>query len=155
MMKRIIYGLFAVVLIGSLVTLSLPRGNSSVQEEFPATEGGTVNLYGIDPLTLDPAVSGDATSHEYIVQLFSGLVRLGDDMEPVPDVAERWEISEDGRTYTGKACVQSVRDLGGGRTRYGLHCVRYLEAKGTLAEGLQRASMRIQREQLRRLAGSA
>jgi oligopeptide transport system substrate-binding protein len=100
MMKRIIYGLFAIVLIGSLVALSLPRGGSSVQEEFPATEGGTINLYGIDPLTLDPAVSGDATSHEYVVQLFSGLVRLGDDMEPVPDIAERWEISEDGRTYT-------------------------------------------------------
>ena len=64
-------------------------------------------------------------------------------------------IVEDGRTYAGKACVQSVRDLGGGRTRYGLHCVSYLKAKGTLAEGLQRASMRIQREQLRRLAGSA
>jgi len=100
MMKRIIYVLFAVVLVGSLVALSLPRGGSSVQEEFTVTEGGTINMYGIDPLTLDPAVSGDATSHEYIVQLFSGLVRLGDDMEPVPDIAERWEISEDGRTYT-------------------------------------------------------
>ncbi len=62
-------------------------------------------------------------------------------------------IVEDGQTYTGNVCVQSVRDLGKGRTRYGLHCVSDQKTQGTLAEGLQRASMRIQREQLRRLAG--
>ena len=64
-------------------------------------------------------------------------------------------IVEDGRTYTGNVCVQSVRDLGRERTRYGLHCVSGKATPGSLAEGLQRANMRIQREQLRRLAGSA
>lgn len=64
-------------------------------------------------------------------------------------------IVEDGRTYTGNVCVQSTRDLGREQTRYGLHCVSDKAAPGSLAEGLQRASMRIQREQLRRLAGSA
>lgn len=61
---------------------------------------GTLNLVGDDPLTLDPALSGDASSHDYIVQVFSGLVRLGDDLQPVADIARRWEISPDGRTYT-------------------------------------------------------
>ncbi len=61
---------------------------------------GELNLYGIDPYTLDPALSGEMTSHEYIVQLFSGLVRLGDNLEPAPDIAQRWELSDDGRTYT-------------------------------------------------------
>ena len=40
------------------------------------------------------------TSHEYIMQLFSGLVRLDDNLEPAPDIAQRWEVSDDGRTYT-------------------------------------------------------
>ena len=40
------------------------------------------------------------TSHEYIMQLFSGLVRLDDNLEPAPDIAERWQVSNDGRTYT-------------------------------------------------------
>jgi oligopeptide transport system substrate-binding protein len=66
----------------------------------PASKAGTLNLYGIDPLTLDPAVSGEMISHEYIQQIFGGLVRLGDNLEPAPDIAERWEVSADGRTYT-------------------------------------------------------
>ena len=72
----------------------------------PATEveapalGGVLDLYDIDPHTLDPAISGDMTSHEYIMQLFSGLVILDEDLEPAPDIAERWDMSDDGRTYT-------------------------------------------------------
>jgi len=61
---------------------------------------GVLNLYGIDPHTLDPAVSGEMTSHQYIMQIFSGLVRLDDNLEPAPDIAERWEIGNGGRTYT-------------------------------------------------------
>jgi len=64
------------------------------------TEGDVLNLYGIDPHTLDPAISGDATSHEYILQMFSGLLKLDDNLEPVPDIAMGWEVSDDGRTYT-------------------------------------------------------
>jgi len=66
----------------------------------PAAEEAVLNLYGIDPLTLDPAVSGEVTSHQYIMQLFGGLVRLDDNLEPAPDIAERWEVSDDGQTYT-------------------------------------------------------
>jgi oligopeptide transport system substrate-binding protein len=57
-------------------------------------------MFGVDPITLDPAVSAEMTSHEYVAQIFGGLVRLDDNLESVPDIAERWEISEDGRTYT-------------------------------------------------------
>jgi oligopeptide transport system substrate-binding protein len=61
---------------------------------------GTLNLYGIDPYTLDPAVASDATSHDYITQIFGGLVKLDDNLEPAPDIAERWDISPDFKTYT-------------------------------------------------------
>jgi oligopeptide transport system substrate-binding protein len=59
-----------------------------------------LTLYDIGPRTLDPAVSREATSHGYIAQIFSGLVTLDKDLKLVPDIAERWEVSNRGRTYT-------------------------------------------------------
>lgn len=70
------------------------------KEAEPLPQGGSLSLYGIDPLTLDPAVSAEMTSHEYVMQIFGGLVRLGNDLEPVPDIARSWSVSEDGRIYT-------------------------------------------------------
>jgi oligopeptide transport system substrate-binding protein len=46
-------------------------------------------------LTLDPALAGDSTSINYIFQIFSGLVTLDNDLQPVADIAERWEVSDD------------------------------------------------------------
>ena len=54
---------------------------------------GTLTLAGVDPYTLDPAVAAEATSHTFINQLFSGLVRLDDDLNVVGDLASEWEIS--------------------------------------------------------------
>ncbi len=59
-----------------------------------------LTLYGIDPHTLDPAVSGDSTSHQYVTQIFSGLFRLNDEQEPQPDIVKDWRVSADGTTYT-------------------------------------------------------
>ncbi|MDP6646978.1 MAG: peptide ABC transporter substrate-binding protein [Dehalococcoidales bacterium] len=88
-MKKIFFVLLPALLSANLLLAScLP------------SQGNTLNLYGIDPITLDPAIAGDATSHEYIVQLFSGLVYLDDNLMPTPDIAQRWDISQDGRTYT-------------------------------------------------------
>jgi oligopeptide transport system substrate-binding protein len=68
---------------------------------FPAVSGGgTLKLYGSNPYTLDPAVSGDVNSSSYIIQIFNGLVRLDDNLEPAPDIASSWDISQDKLTYT-------------------------------------------------------
>ena len=102
-MKRILFILFSVVLVCSLLIFYLPSAVCQpVREEAPTvdTEEKVLNLYGIDPHTLDPAVSGEARSHQYIMQLFGGLVRLDDNLEPAPDIAEEWRVSADGRTYT-------------------------------------------------------
>lgn len=95
-MKKILRIFLLVVLLGGL----LIAGCKPVLEAPTIVAGGELNLYGIDPFTLDPALSGEMTSHEYIVQIFSGLMRLGDNLEPVPDIARKWELSDDGRTYT-------------------------------------------------------
>ena len=93
-MKKGLYLLLALVILGSLLIAGCQCDGGTA----PAVD--VLTLYGIDPWTLDPAVAGDATSHEYIVQIFSGLVRPGDNLEPVPDIAQRWELSPDGMTYT-------------------------------------------------------
>ncbi len=96
--------LFTRVSIFSLIiicTLSLLPGacrNSRSEIEAPG-KNDVLNLYGIDPHTLDPAISGDATSHQYVTQIFSGLVRLDSKLEPAPDIAEKWDVSDDGMTY--------------------------------------------------------
>ena len=53
-----------------------------------------------DPTTLDPALSNDAGSGELCALLYNGLVRFDHQTTILPDIAERWEISEDSRTYT-------------------------------------------------------
>lgn len=55
---------------------------------------------GGDPPSLDPALSGDTTSSAYISEIFSGLTVFNKDMELVPDLAEKWEVSSDGTVYT-------------------------------------------------------
>jgi ABC-type transport system substrate-binding protein len=62
--------------------------------------GETLRMRGSPPTTLDPAVAGDSVSWSYLIQIYSGLVRLDQRLEIVPDLAERWELSPDGRTYT-------------------------------------------------------
>ncbi len=56
-------------------------------------------LVFIEPPTLDPSICIDSTSEIYIEEIFSGLVGIGAGREIIPDVAQRWEISEDGRVY--------------------------------------------------------
>ncbi|MCJ7825783.1 MAG: ABC transporter substrate-binding protein, partial [Anaerolineales bacterium] len=51
------------------------------------------------PPTLDPSICVDTTSGFIIKEIFSGLVELGAGWEVIPDVAQRWEISEDGCKY--------------------------------------------------------
>lgn len=52
-----------------------------------------------DPSTLDPARITDVSSAVVAAKLFNGLVRLGDDLSAVPDLAERWTVSEGGTRY--------------------------------------------------------
>jgi oligopeptide transport system substrate-binding protein len=96
-MKKALYIILSLIVLAGLLIAGCPNDNGG---DVTSTGEGVLTLYGIDPWTLDPAVAGDATSHAYIMQIFSGLVRLGDSLEPAPDIAEWWELSPDGTTYT-------------------------------------------------------
>jgi oligopeptide transport system substrate-binding protein len=77
------------------------EGDSSAQETpAAAVAGGALRLLGRDPLTLDPACATDVDSANYIVEVFGGLVTIDRDLQIVPDIAERWDMSDDGTVYT-------------------------------------------------------
>jgi oligopeptide transport system substrate-binding protein len=64
-----------------------------------ARQGGTLNIQYADPPTLDPALVTDTTSAGLIVEIFSGLVTLDENMIIVPDLADSWSTSGGGTVY--------------------------------------------------------
>ena len=51
-------------------------------------------------LSLDPAFARDISDIWAVNQLFNGLVQLDDQLNIQSDIAQSWEISEDGKSYT-------------------------------------------------------
>ena len=71
----------------------------------PSKSKPSENIFRInfsDPPTFDPHLVTDTTSASIIVEIFSGLVTLNKKLEIVPDLAESWQVSDDGKTYTFK-----------------------------------------------------
>jgi hypothetical protein len=63
-------------------------------------------------------------------------------------------LRHEGKEYQGEARIQSIRELGDNRYRYGVHSIEDKASRGDLRKGQQLISAAIEREQLRRLAGS-
>ncbi len=64
------------------------------------SEGGELVELGIDPNTLDPHLVTDSGSSLIIEEVFGGLVTLDRNLKVTPDLAEKWQVSPDGKTYT-------------------------------------------------------
>jgi oligopeptide transport system substrate-binding protein len=56
--------------------------------------------WGAEPPSLDPGLATDVTSSNILLNIMDPLVLLGDDLEPVPGLAESWDVSKDGTTVT-------------------------------------------------------
>jgi ABC-type transport system substrate-binding protein len=63
-------------------------------------EGYVYFRLNANPTTLDPGLIVDVPSATIAAKLFNGLVRLDENLNIVPDIAERWNISPDGKVYT-------------------------------------------------------
>ena len=74
------------------------KAETAMERDKPV--GGTMTRLFRDPPTLDPHKTSDTTSAFIIGEVFSGLVTLNTDLQIVPDIAERWDISDDGLIYT-------------------------------------------------------
>src|SRR5512145_3432363 len=92
-MKRIVMMLLAILVIATAV--------SAAPKKDGRPDGGSLSYgeYG-RPATLDPVTSNEMISLRITELIFNGLVGINEKQEIVPELAERWEISKDGRTYT-------------------------------------------------------
>ncbi len=115
-MNRVAIGLVSLIVVLALVFGGLALGFSvfgwgkgpeggSVGDVTPGATrveagAGALTLLSDDPPTLDPALASDTTSAGYIVEIFSGLVTINRELKVVADIAERWEVSDDGKVYT-------------------------------------------------------
>lgn len=96
-MKKI----WQLALVSLLLSALLVSSSTACQtDQLPPAGEGSLRLWDTGPITLDPAISADMSSHLYVMQIFSGLVRLDQELNIVSDIAESWEPSPDGKTYT-------------------------------------------------------
>lgn len=58
-----------------------------------------VVVVGSDPGALNPAVTTSGSTHPVTDQIFNGLVGLDEQLQPIPELAERWTVEDGGRTY--------------------------------------------------------
>ncbi len=77
-----------------------PQAAGDSGQAAPVSRGGELRLLASDPPNLDPAIAGDVTSSQFIVEVFSGLVMLNERLEVAPDMAKEWTVSADGTVYT-------------------------------------------------------
>jgi peptide/nickel transport system substrate-binding protein len=65
----------------------------------PARGGTLVAAIDSDPGQLNPAITTNGGVHTASELMFNGLVGLSPEQEPVPELAESWEVLEDGALY--------------------------------------------------------
>jgi oligopeptide transport system substrate-binding protein len=85
------------------IGLAVVLGAAGIASPAAAAPDSGAVLYrgnGSEPETLDVHRSTGLPEFDLQVDLFEGLVHYGPAGEPVPGVAERWTISDDGLTYT-------------------------------------------------------
>jgi len=76
---------------------------SATEAEGEPRRGGTLTAaFSADPAGLDPVRGPSGMSHVVMDQVYSTLMSLTPDNEVEPDLAESYELSDDGRTYTFK-----------------------------------------------------
>lgn len=79
-------------------------GNPNATSSGNGTTGSSKNVlrYALmsEPTTLDPATVQDGTTIDLLQQIFEGLVRWSPENKIEPNLAEKWDISPDGKVYT-------------------------------------------------------
>ena len=91
-----------VLLLLWVLALQACGDSSGLSQVEQGNRDGVFHLgNGVEPQAIDPHITGGVQEHRIIQTLFEGLVTKNPHtLEIEPGVAERWEISEDGRTYT-------------------------------------------------------
>jgi peptide/nickel transport system substrate-binding protein len=97
--NRFVLGLIlSMTLLSTLVML--PQQMIRAEEEKPQYGGTFVIGLNEDPPTLVGTFATVTTMQYCVAKVHAGLLYYDYDLNPIPDLAESWEISQDGMTYT-------------------------------------------------------
>jgi dipeptide transport system substrate-binding protein len=102
---------FLTMLLAAILvfTLAACTANDNAGKETDGKDNGEKEknsekvLYlnnGQEPTSFDPPIGFDSASWSALNNLMEGLTRLNADHQPEEATAEKWEVSEDGKTYT-------------------------------------------------------
>jgi peptide/nickel transport system substrate-binding protein len=97
--EKIWLAVFTVLALGSAAYLSASFYFSRTRA-VPDFGGTLVEGITGEPRFINPLLSQTDSERDLVEIIFSGLVKYDADSQIVPDLANAWEISEDGRTYT-------------------------------------------------------
>ena len=88
--------------LGALSVVGAPSVRA--QEASPTPKAGGILKVGLqaDPTALDPHLQSLTAIWHVVEHIYNRLVRVQPDLTVAPELAESWEISEDGLTYTFK-----------------------------------------------------
>lgn len=93
--KQNLLGFGGMALVFLLLLISCQKKPISIDDNLIFRYNETANI-----TSLDPAFAKDLRNIWVSNQLYNTLVQLDDELQIKPDLAESWEISEDGLTYT-------------------------------------------------------
>lgn len=100
-MKKVYSALFSFFAILVLAGCSSSEGAATSAGNTEPIEGGELNVaISADPNTLDWMYTGESAARKIGWHIYEGLFALNQDYESVPLLAESYEVSEDGKTYT-------------------------------------------------------
>jgi len=97
--KRKMSAVSFVMLLTFLTVLSLGTRMTLEVQEQPKYGGTFIVALVTEPTFLNPAITMSSWPHYVGCQVYSALVAYDQNMNPVPELAESWEISSDGLTY--------------------------------------------------------
>lgn len=98
--NRIIAGLAIVVLCSFLAGCSSSAASRYFGQTAAPTDNTLRYVTGSEPESLDPALPNGQPEARLLMALYDGLIEYHPKtMEPIPGLAESWEISEDGTEY--------------------------------------------------------
>lgn len=97
--------MLALALVVAMLATSLIGCGGSEEDTTAGAETGVATKdlvveIGPDPETIDPALNSASDGGNMILHLFEGLLTISKDEQLQPGVAETWEVSEDGLTWT-------------------------------------------------------
>ncbi|MDR0356774.1 MAG: ABC transporter substrate-binding protein, partial [Clostridiales Family XIII bacterium] len=99
-MKKKISILISIFLVLSLMAACGNGGDSGDEGNAGGGEQTLVVHHWGDPLTFNPDTTGDDYNYVPAQNIFNRMVKLNFDAQIVPDLAQSWDVSEDGKTIT-------------------------------------------------------